>query len=83
MCSYEDKAVLGNPLTKWEGGIYSGERTTSDSCWMSGRPRGAGRPTGAGHPRPVGMTGTLLNSSAARRPTAVGRPRPVDLPEHI
>ena len=19
MCSYEDKAVLGNPLTKWEG----------------------------------------------------------------
>ena len=25
MCSYEDKVVLGNPLTKWEGGIYSGE----------------------------------------------------------
>jgi len=42
MCSYEDKAVLGHPLTKWEGGIYSGERKTAVGDTLSH--------TGFGHP---------------------------------
>ena len=42
MCSYEDKAVLGNPLTKWEGGIYSGERKRAVGDTLSHT--GSGRP---------------------------------------
>ena len=48
MCSYEDKAVLGNPLTKWEGGIYSGERKTAVGDTLSHT--GSGRPTVARSP---------------------------------
>ncbi len=48
MCSYEDKAVLGNPLTKWEGGIYSGERKTAVGDTLSHT--GSGRPTVVGSP---------------------------------
>ena len=48
MCSYEDKAVLGNPLTKWEGGIYSGERKTAVGDTLSHT--GSGRPTVSGSP---------------------------------
>ena len=48
MCSYEDKAVLGNPLTKWEGGIYSGERKRAVGRAISHT--GSGRPTGVGSP---------------------------------
>lgn len=48
MCSYEDKAVLGNPLTKWEGGIYSGERKRAVGDTLSHT--GSGRPTVVGSP---------------------------------
>ena len=48
MCSYEDKVVLGNPLTKWEGGIYSGERKTAVGDTLSHT--GSGRPTVSGSP---------------------------------
>ena len=68
MCSYEDKAVLGNPLTKWEGGIYSGERKTAVGDTLSHT--GSGRPTVSGSPRGVG------------RPIGVGRPRPLDITEN-
>ena len=46
MCSYEDKVVLGNPLTKWEGGIYSGERQRAIGDTLSHT--GSGRTTVAG-----------------------------------
>ena len=48
MCSYEDKAVLGHPLTKWEGGIYSGESKRSVGDTLSHT--GTGRPTVVGTP---------------------------------
>ena len=48
MCSYEDKAVLGNPLTKWEGGIYSVERKRAVGDTLSHT--GSGRPTVVGSP---------------------------------
>ena len=49
MCSYEDKAVLDCPLTKWEGGgIYSGERKTAIGDTLSHT--GSGRPTVSGSP---------------------------------
>ena len=48
MCSSEDKAVLGNPLTKWEGGIYSGERKRAVGDTLSHT--GSGRPTVVGSP---------------------------------
>ena len=48
MCSYEDKAVLGNPLTKWEGGIYRVERKRAVGDTLSHT--GSGRPTVVGSP---------------------------------
>ena len=48
VCSYEDKAVLGNPLTKWEGGIYSVERKRAVGDTLSHT--GFGRPTVYGSP---------------------------------
>ena len=54
VCSYEDKAVLGNPLTKWEGGIYSGERKTAVGDTLSH--------IGVGHPAVHGCTGVHKGS---------------------
>ena len=48
MCSYEDKAVFGHPLTKWEGGIYSVERKRAVGDTLSHT--GSGRPTVSGSP---------------------------------
>ena len=48
MCSYEDKAVLDCPLTKWEGGIYTGERKRAVGDTLSHT--GSGRPTVVGSP---------------------------------
>ena len=48
VCSYEDKVVLGNPLTKWEGGIYSVERKRAVGDTLSHTR--SGRPTVVGSP---------------------------------
>ena len=48
MCSYEDKAVLGNPLTKWEGVfiVWREKRVVGDTLSHTG----SGRPTVVGSP---------------------------------
>ena len=64
MCSYEDKAVLGNPLTKWEGVFI---------VWREKEPLGVLLShTGSGRPTLVGSPGVREGSYVRQGSVVLG-----------